>query len=116
MMPKLSTKGRILYINWKSPVYLGGLNSSLISFEAYKTDDIYKKHNNLTVEGYDCSSVDHQCSLTVPYRDLRNGIEEIYYVKLKIKRSANWMCPRYRMPDTIPSMKSSIDFTKIVGE
>ena len=116
-MPKLSTIGRTLYVNWEIPVYLGGLNSSLISFEPYKTDNIYKTHHNLNnVEGYNCNSVDNQCNLIVPYYNLRNGIEEFYYVNLLVKKPANRMCQRYDTPDTLTSRKSSIDFTTIIGE
>ena len=116
-MPKLSTKGRILYVNWETPLYLGGINSSLISFEPYKTDNTYKNVHNLNdVKGYDCDGDDKWCNLTVSYSDLRIGIEKFYYVILTVEKSANGMCQRYNTPGRIKSMESSIKFTTIVGE
>ena len=45
--PTFSTEGRILYINWELPVYLGGLNDSLIYFEAHNFNSIYNSKYNL---------------------------------------------------------------------
>ena len=116
-MPILSTKGRILYVNWEIPLYLGGLNSSSISFEPYKTDNIFKRVENLNnVNSYDCDSVDNQCNQTVSYYKLRNGFENFYYVNMIVKKSTNGTCHRYNTPVRIKSMESSIDFTTIVGE
>ena len=116
-MPKLFAKGRILYVYWKSPEYLqvGGLNSSLIDYGIYMRD--YKGKTNLYEnEKYNCSTVDNHCNKMIPYRDLRIGKEESYYITLRIKRPANMMCLRYNMPYTVTSMKSSIILSKIVGE
>ena len=111
-MPKVFAKGKILYVYWKSPEYLGGLNSSLINYEIYKKD--YRGKTNL--KKYNCSSVDNRCNKTISYRDLRIGGQESYYITLSIKRPANMMCLKYNMPYTVTSMKSSIVLSKIVGE
>ena len=115
-MPKLSVNGRILYVYWKSPEYLGGLNSSSINYGIYKKD--YNGETNLFKKKkiYDCSSVDNRCNKTVPYKDLRTGAAENYYITLNITRPANMTCQSYNMPYTITSMKSSINLSKIVGE
>ena len=117
-IPVLSTEGRILYVNWKNPVYLGGLNSSLIDYEICKRDKaLYHIHTNIYKdEKYNCSSAHNQCFKMVKYRDLRNGDTEYYYVYLKVKESVNMMCQGYNTPRIIKSKKSSINLQLIVGE
>ena len=98
------------------PVYLGGLDSSLVDLEIYVTDSF--QLTNITVnEDYDCNSTSNkiECSTTVSYRELRSGLVRIYYSNLTIKEPRNTMCHGYSPSSTI-SKNSIIDVTTIVGE
>lgn len=113
-MPELTTKGKVLYVNWKKPVYLGGLKSSAVSYEMYK-----RKHSSVTLTNiydkneYNCNSAYTYCNITVSYDDLLNGEVEYFHVSINIKEPMK-MC--HSTPHTITSKESSIDLTKIVGE
>jgi len=112
-MPELTTKGKVIYVNWNKPVYLGGLQSSSVSYEMYKKD--HRETLNLYNE-YDCSAVHTYCNITVPYSDLLIGGKAHFYVSLNIKEPMK-MCQEYHSaPLTITSKQSSIDLAKIVGE
>ena len=96
-------------MNWKKPVYLGGLKSSSVSYEMYiRPTNFYNEHN--------CNAAYTYCNVTVSNIDLLNGGVVYYYVSLNIKESMN-MCQEYHsIPHTVTSTESSIDLTKIVGE
>ena len=116
--PKISTKGKVLFVNSERPIYLGGLDSSVVSFGIFVTD--YHRiiiTNLLKSADYDCNSTSSktECSITVPYPELRTGVEKVYYSKLTIKEPENTVCHGYSPPSTT-SENSIIDATKIVGE
>ena len=118
-MPKLSVKGRMLYVYWNSPEYLGGLNSSLINYEILKQNHYNKTSNLFNNKKYDCSSVDNHCNKTFLYKDLHfaeEEEEEHYYITLNIDQSTNMMCLSSNISHTITSMKSSIALSNVVGE
>ena len=116
-MPKLSVKGRMLYVYWNSPEYLGGLNSSLINYEILKQNRYNKISNLFNNKNYDCSSVDNHCNKTLSYKELRRveEEEEHYYITLNIDQSTNMMCLSSNISHTT-SMKSSIVLSNVVGE
>ena len=115
-MPKLSVEGRMMYVYWNSPEYLGGLNSSLINYKILRQEDNDKIFNLYEDKNYNCSSVDNHCNKTFSYSQLRLPNEEHYFITLNINQSTNMMCLRSNIPHTIKSMKTSIVLNKIVGE
>ena len=113
--PELSGKGRILYVNWTKPVYLGGLNNSLIHYEVYR----YNFKVRL-IKYANCSSSDTQCNVTMEteYNDLLsiNGLIETFYVSLNMSEATSTMCQGYTTPHAIQSERSRIDVKELVGE
>ena len=117
--PKISTKGKVLFVNSERPIYLGGLDSSVVSFGIFIKN--YHHITNLSKSAdYDCNSTSSktECSITLSYLELRNGLEKIYYSNLTIKEPENIVCHGYRLspPSTTTSENSIIDVTKIIGE
>ena len=108
----------MLYINWKTPVYLGGLNSSLISYKMYKLNfgGPINLHDERPVDPQEYSCGNTQCNFTILDRDLRNGGVEKFYVSLHVAKSMNMMCQGYNTPDIMTSKSSEILFKHIVGE
>ena len=111
--PELSTEGRMLHIKWKKPVYLGGLNSSLIYYEMYK-DNYAGTVSLLNSMKYNCS--DTQCNTSVTDSDLKNGGNEEFYVSLNTIKSMSMMCQGYNVPQNVISKQSGIRLSRILGE